>query len=73
MYLRASIRDPEVLDGAHPLPDADSQTRQYRDESACAGLQHETSDIDPRGETTTGGDAGIDPVISFISLVVAAP
>ena len=62
---RASVRHPQSMDGRDALPDQDIAAREYRDELACACLQHETSDADPRNCPAHGGNQGIETLPSL--------
>ena len=53
------LDDHQVLDGVNALPDEDDQAGQCGDELACAGIQPETGDQDPRHETVDRGDPGL--------------
>ena len=48
--------------GCDALPDQAAASRQYRDESPCAGLQPQTRDADPGHRTADAGDAGLRPL-----------
>lgn len=52
---RASVRHHKGRDGLHPLQDEDSEERGHRDGAACAGLQSEAGDGDPRSARLTKG------------------
>ena len=56
---RASLRHAQSMDGGDALSHQDDPAREYRDEFACLGLQHETRDADPRNRTADGGDEGL--------------
>ena len=58
---RTSLRHAQSLDGRDPLPDQAAASGQYRDESACAGLQPQTRDADHGHRTADAGDAGLRP------------
>ena len=47
------------MDGLDALPDAGTQECEYRDESARAGVQHETRDADCGDRTAFGDNSGI--------------
>src|SRR5208283_5218116 len=61
---RASFRHDQSLDGSDALPDQDDPAREYRDEFACTGPQHETRDADPRNRTAHGGNEGLNALFS---------
>src|SRR6202140_1558591 len=56
---RASIRNPQGLDGRHPLPDQDARQGPNRDEPPRSGLQHKAGDRDHRCGTADGGDQNL--------------
>ena len=54
-----SVRYDKVMDGLNALSDAKARTCEYRDESACFGLQHETCDEDYGDKTAFGENPGV--------------
>ena len=68
---RAPVRNPQIVDGKHPLPDQDPRKGPNGDEPPRPGLQHEENDPDPRRRTADGGDQGLtapgNPSPSFFS------
>ena len=53
------------MDGIGPLPDEDAEEGEYGDEFACAGVQHETSDIDTGSRPDDRGDTGLEKPLSL--------
>src|SRR5438046_8567499 len=56
---RTPVRDPQGLDGRHPLPDPDPRQGPNRDEPSRPGLQPQANDHDLRCGTADGGDQGL--------------
>src|SRR5882762_6010089 len=53
---RTPVRNPQGLDGRHPLPDPDPGQGPNRDEPPRPGLQPQANDRDLRRGTADGGD-----------------
>src|ERR1700738_4829242 len=56
---RTPVRDPQGLDGRHPLPDPDPRQGPNRDEPPRPGLQLQANDHDLRCGTADGGDQNL--------------
>src|SRR5882762_565885 len=56
---RTPVRNPQGLDGRHPLPDPDPGQGPNRDEPPRPGLQPQANDHDLRGGTADGGDQNL--------------
>src|SRR5229473_2236187 len=56
---RTPVRDPQGLDGRHPLPDPDPRQGPNRDEPPRPGLQHKAGDRDHWCRTADGGDQNL--------------
>ena len=59
------------MDGGNPLPDENAKACEYRDESACARLQHETRHQYLRCWRTDAEDA--DSLIRAVNTILAIP
>lgn len=57
---RASICNPQGVDGIDSLPDEDTTARQHGDELACAGVQLEKSDANPGSAAAYEGNGGLE-------------
>ena len=57
LYWTSKCRHAQSLDGFDPLPDQDTGSGEYRDESACAGVQLEANDEPHWHETVDRGDS----------------
>ena len=64
---RTSFSARSSLDGLNALPNQPAASRQYRDESPCAGLQSQTRDANHGHWSADAGDEGISPVHSTLS------
>ena len=60
---RTSLRHAQSLDGGDALSDQETASRQYRDESPCAGLQPQTRHADHGDRTADAGNEDISPAI----------
>src|SRR4029077_20205266 len=56
---RTPVRDPQGVDGRHPLPDPDPRQGPNRDEPPRSGLQLQANDHDLRCGAADGGDQNL--------------
>ena len=56
---RTSVRNSQIVDGKHSLPDEDPQKGPYGDEPPRSGLQHEEDDPDPWRRAAYGGNPNL--------------
>ena len=69
---RAPVRHAEVVDQLKSLPDEAIIGREYRDQPADPGLQHETSDQPGRNKKNHGGDRSIGSFVSKKSTQISS-
>src|SRR5439155_17506352 len=63
------VRDPQGLDGRHPLPDPDPRQGPNRDEPPRPGLQPQANDQDLRSGTADGGDQNLIASLKLLASV----